>query len=99
MRRPAAGTPAAAREDAILEAARLPREAWSRVRALAEGTRRDASIAIADREVTVGEEGTVDVAFTLPAGAYATTVMREVMKSALEEPPAADGEQSETAPD
>ena len=53
MRRPTDGSPAAAREDAILDA-RGPRrdESSRRVRAIAEGTRRDATIEVGDAGVT-----------------------------------------------
>ena len=79
MRRPPDGSAAAAREDAILAAAGLARDAFAAVRALAEGTRRDAAIVV--RDPRVGEhDDALEVAFELPAGAYATTVMREVMK-------------------
>jgi tRNA pseudouridine13 synthase len=81
MRRPPEGTPAAAREAAILDAAGLAADAFAAVRAIAEGTRRDATLALTD--VTVGElgdDGALEVGFTLPGGAYATIVMREVMK-------------------
>jgi tRNA pseudouridine13 synthase len=87
MRRPAEDTPAAAREAAILDAAGLPRDAFASVRALAEGTRRDAAVLLADTAVTASaadasaDGETLEVAFTLPGGAYATTVMREVMKT------------------
>lgn len=83
MRRPAAGSEADAREQAILDAAGLARDAFASVRALAEGTRRDATIPIADPAVAAGaDDTTVELAFALPGGAYATTVMREVMKLA-----------------
>jgi tRNA pseudouridine13 synthase len=70
---------AGAREDAILAAAGLTRESFAPIRAIAEGTRRDASIQVGEPSVTADGE-TLEVAFTLPGGAYATTVMREVMK-------------------
>lgn len=72
---------AAEREDAILAAAGIERGGFVKVAAIAEGTRRDATIAV--REVVVRSAGpsTLEVAFALPAGAYATTVMREVMKT------------------
>ncbi|HWO18713.1 MAG TPA: tRNA pseudouridine(13) synthase TruD [Kofleriaceae bacterium] len=89
MRRPADGTPAAAREAAILDAAGLAPGAFSQVRALAEGTRRDAAIPLADAAAAAAGDETVEVAFTLPGGAYATAIMREVMK-AEPEPPAQD---------
>jgi tRNA pseudouridine13 synthase len=75
----AAAGDAGAREDAILAAAGLGRDSFARVRAIAEGTRRDASIQVGEPSVTADGE-TLEVAFTLPGGAYATTVMREVMK-------------------
>lgn len=75
----AAAGDAGAREDAILAAAGLSRDSFGSVRAIAEGTRRDASILLGEPSVTAEGE-TLEVAFTLPGGAYATTVMREVMK-------------------
>jgi len=69
---------AAAREAAILAPHGLGD--FSRVRALAEGTRRDATIAVRDAAVVPVDGSTLEVAFTLPGGAYATTVMREIMK-------------------
>ena len=75
----AAAGDAAAREDAILAAAGLARDSFASVRAIAEGTRRDASIQVGEPSVTADGE-TLEVAFTLPGGAYDTTVMREVMK-------------------
>jgi tRNA pseudouridine13 synthase len=81
MRRPADGTPAAAREAAILDAAGLSRDAFARVRALAEGTRRDAAVPLTGAAVAAADDGTLEVAFTLPGGAYATAVMREIMKA------------------
>ncbi len=80
MRRPPAGSPAAAREDAVLAAAGLDLATFAKVRKLAEGTRRDATIEVREIEVTAADEATLDVAFALPAGAYATVIMREVMK-------------------
>lgn len=81
MRAPPAGTRAAEREQAILDGAGLAREDFARVRAIAEGTRRDAAVRVADVAVSGGHDGTLEVAFALPGGAYATTVMREVMKA------------------
>ena len=80
MRRPPEGSPAAQREDAILAAAGLARDAFATVKKLAEGTRRDATIHVREPTVTVGEPSTLEVGFALPGGAYATAVMREVMK-------------------
>jgi tRNA pseudouridine13 synthase len=85
MRRPPESSPAAEREARVLAAAGLEPAAFGNVRALAEGTRRDATIEVAETRVTGGpaEPGgeTYEVAFTLPGGAYATIVMREVMKT------------------
>jgi tRNA pseudouridine13 synthase len=88
MRAPAEGSLAAEREAAILAQHGLDRAAFGRVRAIAEGTRRDATIEVADVAVRTpdgttaeaGDGSTLEVAFTLPGGAYATTVMREIMK-------------------
>jgi tRNA pseudouridine13 synthase len=86
MRRPTDGTAAAEREAAVLAAAGLEAASFGSVRAIAEGTRRDATIAVGDVSVTAVEttpDGeTYEVAFTLPGGAYATAVMREVIKTA-----------------
>jgi tRNA pseudouridine13 synthase len=79
MRWPADGSAAAAREDAILADAGLSRDAFHAVRAIAEGTRRDAAIEVGEPVVEPHPDGLV-IAFTLPAGGYATVVMREVMK-------------------
>lgn len=72
---------AAAREGRVLEAAGLTRESFQTVRQIAEGTRRDAAIAVTDVAVG-GSDGTLEVGFALPAGAYATVVLREIMKPA-----------------
>jgi tRNA pseudouridine13 synthase len=80
MRRPTDGTPAAGREDAILAAAGLQRDSFAAVKAIAEGTRRDAAIAVTEIAVSQADASTIEVAFALPGGAYATAVMREVMK-------------------
>jgi tRNA pseudouridine13 synthase len=74
MRRPPDGSPAAAREDAIRGSVD-----FSSVRRLAEGTRRDAAIVVRDASVTPIANG-IEVCFSLPGGAYATAVMRELMK-------------------
>jgi tRNA pseudouridine13 synthase len=70
---------AGAREDAILGGAGLTRESFASVSRIAEGTRRDASIQVGEASVAA-IDGTLEVRFTLPGGAYATAVMREIMK-------------------
>jgi tRNA pseudouridine13 synthase len=72
---------AAAREARVLEGAGLTRESFATVRQIAEGTRRDAAIAVADVAVG-GSDETLEVGFALPAGAYATAILREIMKPA-----------------
>lgn len=82
MRAAGEGTLAAERERSILTVAGLESGSFARVRQLAEGTRRDATIEVA--EITVrapGDGSTLEVGFALPGGAYATAVMREVMKT------------------
>ena len=74
MRRPPDGSDAAAREDAILAAAGIARDA------IPEGTRRDATIEVASPSVTEIADASIQVCFALPSGAYATAVMRELMK-------------------
>ena len=75
----AAAGEAAEREAAIL--APLTRESFASVARIAEGTRRDATILIGEPSVAPGgEDGTLEVRFALPGGAYATAVMRELMK-------------------
>lgn len=81
MRRPPDGSPAAEREQAILAAAGLEASAFSAVRAIAEGTRRDATVDVEAPQVRTVEPGVIEVSFSLPGGAYATAVMRELMKS------------------
>ena len=80
MRQPTEGTPAAEREAAILADHGLDRAVFAGVRAIAEGTRRDATVDVTEARVVALDDSTLELAFTLPGGAYATTVMREIMK-------------------
>jgi tRNA pseudouridine13 synthase len=80
MRAPAEGSIAADREAEILRRHDLNRDTFAGVRAIAEGTRRDATISVEDAAVVAVDGSTLEIAFTLPGGAYATAVMREVMK-------------------
>jgi tRNA pseudouridine13 synthase len=81
MRAPPEGSVAAEREAAILQGRGLERGAFASVRQIAEGTRRDATVAIGDATARLVEPGVLEVTFSLPGGAYATAVMREIMKS------------------
>lgn len=83
MRAPADASPAFAREAEVLGRAGLAPGAFATVRALAEGTRRDAAIEVTAATVVPVDGSTLEVAFTLPGGAYATAVMREIMKDPL----------------
>jgi len=99
MRAPAAGTVAAARELEILAAAGLAVEDFRRVGPLAEGTRRDEAIVVDAPTVIAFAPDAIEVSFALPAGAYATTIMREVMKldPGAAEPAAPDPDVGEPA--
>jgi tRNA pseudouridine13 synthase len=80
MRKPPAGSAAATREEAVLEAAGLTSDAFGDVAMLAEGTRRDSAIMVGEPRVRAVDNTVLEVSFTLPGGAYATAVMRELMK-------------------
>ena len=81
MRAPTAGTTAAEREATVLAAAGLTADSFSTVRVIAEGTRRDATIEVGAPTVRALGPGAIELSFSLPGGAYATAVMREVMKT------------------
>lgn len=68
-------------EQAILDTHGL---AWKAFRAR-RGARRISRVALADPEVREDADGLI-VAFSLPKGAYATTVLREIMKVDVDEP-------------
>lgn len=72
---------AAEREATLKESAGLTDEAFLRYPKLTSGTRRPYLIDVPDLTVTDEPEG-LRFAFTLPSGAYATVVLREVMKTA-----------------
>jgi tRNA pseudouridine13 synthase len=80
MRAPAPGSAAAAREDAVLAAAGLTVDAFAAAGKLAEGTRRPVGVEVRDVAVEPVGETAITVRFSLPAGAYATAVLPEVMK-------------------
>jgi tRNA pseudouridine13 synthase len=76
----AAAGKAAAREAAALEDAGLAPDALRGFGKLLQGTRRHNLVYIDDLAATVGPEG-VQLTFTLPAGSYATVLLREITKS------------------
>jgi tRNA pseudouridine13 synthase len=75
---PPEGTEAARREAAILAASGVD---FARAGKLAEGTRRPLAFPVGEPAVRALEEGALELAFALPAGAYATVVAAEIMKS------------------
>ncbi len=82
MRAPPDGTPAHGREAEILRTFALGPADFHPLRAIAEGTRRQATVLLGEPTATPleGAGGAIRVTFTLPAGSYATAVMREVQK-------------------
>lgn len=69
------------REQAILDRFDLPREAFSKFKKLTQGTRRPMVIWPGDLAMRLAEDG-IEFSFSLPAGVYATCLMRELMKTA-----------------
>jgi tRNA pseudouridine13 synthase len=90
MRSPPDGSAAHAREAALLRAFELGPADFHPLRAIAEGTRRQATILVGAPSVRTPDDGALTVSFTLPSGAYATAVMREVQKGDTLEPPDPD---------
>lgn len=80
MRAPAEGSEAAAREQAVLDEEHLAPADFRRLGKLAPGTRRPLSIALEEVAVEPVDPHAICVRLALPAGAYATAVMREIMK-------------------
>jgi tRNA pseudouridine13 synthase len=77
----AAAAVAAERENATLREANLDRAALGRFGKLLQGTRRHNLIYSDDLTGQIDSEG-VRLSFTLPAGSYATVLLRELCKSA-----------------
>jgi len=69
----------AEREAAVLASSGLPEKAFETYAKLTSGTRRPYLIAVPDLAVVEEPDG-LRFTFTLPPGAYATVVLREVMK-------------------
>jgi tRNA pseudouridine13 synthase len=80
MAAPAPGSSAATREAEVLAEAGLTVAELAPLRKLAPGARRDAAIAITEVAVRELADDALQLCFTLPAGGYATAVMREVQK-------------------
>jgi tRNA pseudouridine13 synthase len=67
------------REEEVLAGGGLDLEALARFAKWGEGTRRPYRVRLGNPEIESDEDGIV-VAFDLPAGAYATVVMRELTR-------------------
>ncbi|HSP18145.1 MAG TPA: tRNA pseudouridine(13) synthase TruD [Myxococcaceae bacterium] len=77
MPRPEAEVDAA--EQALLSSEGLTLDSFRRLGSIAEGTRRPFSVPVSEA-TWVADGTTVEVAFTLPTGSYATVLLDEVMK-------------------
>lgn len=75
-----AGDDAAAREQAVLEAAGITTDAFRGYGKLLPGTRRR-NLVYVDDLAAAHEPSGLRLTFTLPAGSYATIVLREIMKT------------------
>ncbi len=84
MLAPRPGSPAAAREDAILSARGITPALLEAGGALAEGTRRPLTVPVEDFSAAPGPDPeTLRLSFSLPSGAYATVFMDEVQKGEI----------------
>jgi len=82
MKAPPDGSAAHAREARLLAAVDLGTADFARLGNLASGTRRTAALRLTDAAVEQLAPDAIRVTFSLPAGAYATAIMREVQKCA-----------------
>jgi len=80
MRRPPDGSEAAAREEEILREEGLAPGDFRRAGKLAAGARRPLAVPLEGAAARPAGPDAIEIEFTLPAGAYATVVLREVMK-------------------
>jgi tRNA pseudouridine13 synthase len=80
MRNPPPDSAAAAREGRVLEAEELTLDMFRRVGNLGTGTRRPLAFPVEGTDVTITADGALEISFALPAGAYATALLREVVK-------------------
>jgi len=67
------------REEALLRSVELTPEHLAKWKRIAPGTRRFVRVSVPKIRVTVSDN-TVELDFTLPAGAYATILLREIRK-------------------
>ena len=85
---------AAEREAAVLSDNRLSPASFGGFGKLLLGTRRHNLVYLDDMAAAWEPEG-LRLSFTLPAGSYATVLLREVMKTAVEDEPAAPDDDGE----
>ncbi len=84
MPRPQAGSPAAAREEALIERFGVSPDQFSAFGRLARGGRRPLTVPVAEASAQAvrleDDRAALQLAFCLPAGSYATVLLREVTK-------------------
>jgi tRNA pseudouridine13 synthase len=80
MRSTPPGSAAAERESRVLADEGLTLASFQPVAKLATGTRRSLSVPLERTDVTVVAERAIELSFALPSGAYATALLREVVK-------------------
>ncbi len=81
MRQPAEHSEPATLEASVLDDFDLELASFKPAGKLAQGSRRHLAIDLGTTEVKVSGPRTIDVSFDLPAGAYATIVMREILRT------------------
>jgi tRNA pseudouridine13 synthase len=84
VRLPPAESAAGLREAALLVEEGLVLEDFRRVARIAAGARRPIGVPVGDAAADATDDGALRLTFTLPAGAYATVLCAEIMKSSVE---------------
>ena len=80
MRTPTPGTAPFERERELLSRYEIDAQSFRKFGKLAVGTRRALSVVPADATADACDDTALRVSFSLPAGAYATAVLREIRK-------------------
>ena len=81
IKMPPAGSAAFERESALLAGAGLSLDDFARVGKLGVGARRPIAVSLLNAAVRAIGEDAIELSFELPAGSYATTLMREIVES------------------